>query len=49
MLQVDSTQYPREGGVFLWVEVFGRQDDGEVGHLFQGWRILNFRSRDVEP
>lgn len=24
---------PGEGCVFLWVEVFGRQDNGEVGHL----------------
>lgn len=49
MLQVDSTEDPGEGCVFLWVEVFGRQDNGEVGHLFQGWRILNFYRCDVEP
>lgn len=27
------TEDPGEGCVFLWVEVFGRQDNGEVGHL----------------
>lgn len=49
MLQVHSTQYPSEGGIFLWIKIFGGQNNRKMSHLFQNGRIWNFNCGDIKP